>query len=187
MTFDAIFALLTLAATAIIAALLLTYLGAPVYFRDWRKTGARLARFWAGFLRQSAPVLGGVCNTPQTGATGATGLRLLKCENETGAKTGAKPEARMIALQAIPKPGTTIDLDGQSYRLIETAPFMRRDGFETTLATWRANCADCGVEFETRSGMQTNGLNRRCDVHRKSGKPVKGSRYRKVQVAVIEP
>jgi len=36
----------------------ITYLGAPVCFRDWRKTGARLARFWAGFLRQSAPVLG---------------------------------------------------------------------------------------------------------------------------------
>lgn len=58
MTFQSVFIVLTIAAAVIIAALLLTYLGAPVCFGDWRKTGARLAHFWAGFLRQSAPVLG---------------------------------------------------------------------------------------------------------------------------------
>lgn len=43
---------------AILARVPLTRLGARVCFGDWRKTGARLAHFYPGLLRQSAPVLG---------------------------------------------------------------------------------------------------------------------------------
>jgi hypothetical protein len=70
-------------------AFLLTYLGAPVCFRHWRKTGARLAHFCVGKLRQSAPVL----ETPFRGSRLAqlaqTGARRIfegkDWRNETGA------------------------------------------------------------------------------------------------------
>ena len=67
------------------SAVLLTYLGAPVCFRDWRKTGARLARFVAVFLRQSAPVLESPFRGSRLAQLAQTDFDR-KIVNETGAK-----------------------------------------------------------------------------------------------------
>lgn len=77
-------------AAVIFMAFLLTYLGAPVCFGDWRKTGARLAHFCVGKLRQSAPVLGTPFRGSRLAQLAQTGARQIfdvgDWRNETGAK-----------------------------------------------------------------------------------------------------
>jgi hypothetical protein len=163
-------------------AILLTYLGARVCFRDWRKTGARLAHFCDGFLRQSAPVffipLGG-----KKLAQLAQNRRTSKFHGNTGAKeTGA-----MITFETIPDVGTVVILDRQKYKLVGSRPYTRADDSRTLLLVWETKCATCKTEFEVLSPRHAGPSTRRCAEHRKAGKPVKGKRGRRVSVEVVEP
>ena len=64
---------------------------------------------------------------------------------------------------------------GQTYALIRSRPYIRRDGSTTELFIWRGHCAECGTAF----GFSTPALsskfepNRRCREHRRPGVRVK--------------
>jgi hypothetical protein len=165
-------------AAVIISAILLTYLGAPVCFRDWRKTGARLAHFCVGKLRQSAPVFFIPFRGEKTGATGAD-RRSLKTfdEKETGA---------MISFDTVPDVGTVVILDRQEYELAGTRPHQKADGSIVNLLVWETTCPVCKGSFETLTARNLGPTIRRCQEHRKAGKPVKGRRGRRLKVAVLE-
>lgn len=86
-----------------------------------------------------------------------------------------------------PEIGTIIEVDDQTYELADTKPHTRIDGSRTTLLIWRTACPTCGDEFELTSGLVCKALNRRCEEHRTTGKPVKGRRGRAVKSRVIAP
>jgi hypothetical protein len=89
---------------------------------------------------------------------------------------GFKPKPRErsggIAFEMIPPLGTIIVHDGQRYELVRTEPYTRRDGHETTLLVWCSGCAECGAPFEFLTSLRKDGLNRRCDGHKRPGIPV---------------
>ena len=84
-----------------------------------------------------------------------------------------------------PTLGTVLMLDDQPYELIEAEEHRRKDGSPTTLLTWLTTCPTCEQPFEVKSGLVCKAMNRRCDEHRKTGKPVKGRRSRSVRVRVL--
>lgn len=90
----------------------------------------------------------------------------------------------MIEFICPPTLGTVIELDGQGYELVEVQPYDRIDGTASNLLVWKAPCFDCTSEFEVKSGLTFKAPNRRCPACKKTGKPVKGRRGRKVRVTV---
>lgn len=93
----------------------------------------------------------------------------------------------MIGFQTVPAFGTVVDLDGQGYELVGLEPYTRTDGSKTQLMVWSAPCATCGDPFTVKSGMTFKAPNRRCDGCKRTGKPVKGRRGRKINVTVRMP
>ncbi len=83
--------------TVIFGAFLLTYLGARVCFGDWRKTGARLAHFCVGKLRQSAPVLGTPFRGSRLAQLAQTGARRIFEGKDWRNKTGATLGVLLVA------------------------------------------------------------------------------------------
>ena len=64
--------------------------------------------------------------------------------------------------------------DGQRYELIHSRSHQRQDGQSTTILTWQSQCADCGRPFVMTSGLSVTSIIRRCDLHKKPGKPTSG-------------
>lgn len=93
----------------------------------------------------------------------------------------------MIDFRASPAIGTILRLDDQEYELAVTRPHVRKDGTPTKVLIWETSCPVCGAAFEVGTGLKSNSVTRRCEPCRKTGKPVKGKRGRKVRVEVIEP
>jgi hypothetical protein len=64
---------------------------------------------------------------------------------------------------------------GQRYECISTRPYVRRDGVEVTLGSWRSHCATCGLPFEFELTVEAwdregfRGTIRRCKQHRRPG------------------
>jgi hypothetical protein len=75
-----------------------------------------------------------------------------------------------------PEIGTAFLVNGQPYRLDEVRSHRRQDGFMTTLLNWRSHCPDCGASFIFTTGHTITHVNRRCELHRKGGKRVRGQR-----------
>ena len=80
----------------------------------------------------------------------------------------------LIRFKATPLIGEAFMHQGQRYELIESQEHVRRDGSPTRIFTWQSHCPDCGKPFVIKSGMAIHHLNRRCDTHKKPGKPVSG-------------
>lgn len=95
----------------------------------------------------------------------------------------------MIDFSSDPVIGTIVMLDDQAFTLVGTEAYTRKDGKETSLLVWQAQCAECGEEFLGKSPLVTSGLTRRCITHSKAGIPVSGKSGRgaKVTVRIIEP
>jgi hypothetical protein len=89
--------------------------------------------------------------------------------------------------QAEPTLGTLLRLDDQAYELRDVKPHIRKDGKPTRLLVWESECPSCGTGFEVVAGLKTKSLNRRCAECRRTGKPVKGKRGRRVKVEVVAP
>lgn len=81
-----------------------------------------------------------------------------------------------------PKIGTVFLLEGQRYEVIDLLVHTRRDDAVTMLILWRGFCADCGTEFTFKTGLRAKSVNRRCDNHKRPGKPVsaKGRRRQRL-------
>lgn len=78
-----------------------------------------------------------------------------------------------------PTIGELIMLDGQRYELIGIEPYERKNGVQSHLLEWESHCADCGQRFTIKTGRSIKHLNRRCDLHKKSGVPVAKRRRKK--------
>jgi hypothetical protein len=65
-------------------------------------------------------------------------------------------------------------LDGQEYRAVGEEPHTRQDGTATTLVRWQSRCAECGQLFDVLLAKTATRFNpnRRCQKHRKPGRPV---------------
>lgn len=62
--------------------------------------------------------------------------------------------------------GFGINLQGQIYRPV--------DRLGDRVIVWRANCPDCGEEFETTTALVfSSHIRRRCDACKRPGSPVK--------------
>lgn len=61
-----------------------------------------------------------------------------------------------------PEVGSVVVSGGQRYELISDEPHTRRDGSATTLLRWKSECAKCRTEFEFRTPLKQDWLNRRC-------------------------
>lgn len=83
--------------------------------------------------------------------------------------------------------GTVIRLDRQEYELRGSRPHTRKDGQTTTLLEWETHCPVCHQPFTVLTGATAASFNRRCQAHRRIGKPVHGKRGRKVRVAIDHP
>lgn len=83
--------------------------------------------------------------------------------------------------------GTIVRLDDQEFELVGERGCVRRDGSPGIVFTWLSTCPVCESHFEQTTGRSFGSFLRRCDEHRKAGKPVKGKRGRKVRVEVLEP
>lgn len=134
----------------------------------------------------------------QGGSSGTSMAKSLKNKRRSGGGSnpplhgvfaaGEKPlngYGRMIDFAAAPKVGAVLILDDQVYELREVRPHVRNDGQPTTLLAWETSCPKCGTGFEVVTGLTSTGVTRRCASCRKTGKPVKGKRGRKVKVGVI--
>ncbi|MBF0294527.1 MAG: hypothetical protein HQL96_05000 [Magnetococcales bacterium] len=68
---------------------------------------------------------------------------------------------------------------GQLYAEVEQRSYVRKDGTQASLIVLRSHCSDCGAPFlvtspwDPEGGILANYLNRRCALHKASGKPVK--------------
>lgn len=93
----------------------------------------------------------------------------------------------MIEFEGIPEIGTVVILDDQEFELVSIVPHQKADGSMTDLLLWASLCATCGQSYETKTTVRTSGISRRCSIHSKPGKPVKGKRGRKVKIQVILP
>jgi len=80
---------------------------------------------------------------------------------------------RDIHFEQPPDVGFILIREGQRYELMAHKPYIRRDGFPTTLLVWRSHCCDCGEAFEVVTGLVANGyFNRRCPAHHRPGRAV---------------
>ena len=77
-----------------------------------------------------------------------------------------------VNFRIVPRSGKIIRYQNQSYRLVGSEPYRRRDGELSVILTWQSSCPECGGPFTTTSGLVTRYLTRRCPRHRKAGKPV---------------
>ncbi len=93
----------------------------------------------------------------------------------------------MIEFTRLPDIGTVVILDDQEFELQRIVPPQKADGSMTELLLWESLCATCGQPYETKTTVRTSGISRRCALHSKPGKPVKGKRGRKVKIQVILP
>jgi hypothetical protein len=64
-------------------------------------------------------------------------------------------------------------LRGQVYECVSVRPYVRKDGVEVQLASWRSHCATCGEPFEFELTVEAwdregfKGTVRRCKPHRR--------------------
>lgn len=72
-----------------------------------------------------------------------------------------------------PPIGTILFYKGQPFELTRVEDYTRQDGSPSNLLVWKADCPECGVEFETKSGRLVNLSSRRCPEHRQAGKRVR--------------
>lgn len=88
-----------------------------------------------------------------------------------------------------PPIGTVIALDGQSYVLVASEPYRRRDGADVRLLTWHTECAQCSAPFTVQSGLAVEHFNRRCVKHKRPGSRVNRSRPRgeALEAAIFVP
>ena len=89
-----------------------------------------------------------------------------------------------------PPLGTRITLDDQPYELVDIEPYIRKlDGARSRLLIWETICpaAGCGDSFRVITGLSIRYLQRRCETHKRSLKPVKGRRGRKVRARIELP
>ncbi len=61
-----------------------------------------------------------------------------------------------------PAAGQVVMFHGQRYELTGVEPTIRRDAAGATLLVWRSHCANCADPFETRTGLVSKALSRRC-------------------------
>jgi hypothetical protein len=61
---------------------------------------------------------------------------------------------------------------GQLYRPLTTKPHTCRDGRETILAIWEAECATCGEPFTSSTPLHSPKFqpSRRCKIHKQPGR-----------------
>jgi hypothetical protein len=89
---------------------------------------------------------------------------------------------------------------GQRYECVSVRPYIRRDGIEVQLGTWRSHCATCGEPFEYDLNVEAwdragfSGPARRCKPHRQSGLRVEDEaltsgklRFLKMNMAATHP
>lgn len=87
----------------------------------------------------------------------------------------------MLKFLAVPELGTKLDIDGQCYVLVSTAPYTRKsDGGASILLHWEGRCADCGQTFYATTGLSSNGVNRRCSICSSPLKRVRTKRGRPI-------
>lgn len=70
-----------------------------------------------------------------------------------------------------PAIGSLIPFDGVTFSVVGYEDYVRRDGTPSMLIVWNSRCVDCGDEIEIRTGMKSRGITKRCEKHRKKGKP----------------
>ena len=92
---------------------------------------------------------------------------------------------RGTVITRAPRPGGRLMVDGQSFELLRTFNFTRKDGSSGRLLAWRSHCPQCGAEFKTTSVLGGHTPTRRCKRHRAPGKPVRGRGP--VRIAIIDP
>ena len=67
---------------------------------------------------------------------------------------------------------------GQVYEFVGREPYLTKDGREIALYVWRSRCASCGEYFEVKTSTAAArtfaNVNRRCEMHRKALRRVKG-------------
>lgn len=83
-----------------------------------------------------------------------------------------------------PKIGTVLLLEGQRYEVVGLLVHTRRDGSPTMLILWQGFCADCGMKFTFKTGMQAKSVNRRCDNHKRPGKAVSADGRRRQRLFI---
>jgi hypothetical protein len=91
-----------------------------------------------------------------------------------------------IEFASVPRVGTVLSIDGQTYRLIKAEPYTRKDGDPSWLLKWRAPCAECGDDFEVVTGLRGKNPNRRCGLHRAPLTRVVKGRRRSDQVKIAD-
>lgn len=66
---------------------------------------------------------------------------------------------------------------GQRYAVTGSFQRERRDGTLATILEWTSKCADCGETFRitTPAASAKFEPNRRCQKHKRPGRPVKGA------------
>ena len=80
-----------------------------------------------------------------------------------------------------PNPGTTLHIDEQSYELIGSRPYVRKDGGQSILLDWETACPGCGTAFRISTSLKPVAIKRRCAACKQQGRPVKGKRGRKIK------
>jgi hypothetical protein len=102
-------------------------------------------------------------------------------QQETNMSTG-------INFTSPPVLGSSIYLDDQRYELEAVQRHIRRDGRQTFVLTWRAECPRCGQSFVVTTGLVTKALNRRCEPCRvRARSPVSGRGRKHVVGVRIDP
>ena len=76
-----------------------------------------------------------------------------------------------IDFEDAPERESTILRDGRRFTLLGYEAYVRKDGQSSTLLLWESECANCGERFETKTGMRSKTITKRCEAHRKMGDP----------------
>jgi hypothetical protein len=69
--------------------------------------------------------------------------------------------------------GLAIAVNGQRFDLVAHEPLTLRDGSTVPAMVWRAECAECGEGFTSRTIAGQFAGTRRCEKHRQPGKRVR--------------
>jgi hypothetical protein len=77
---------------------------------------------------------------------------------------------KFIRFTTTPTHGTVLELRGQSYVMVGTKRYLRKDGLRTEVLQWASHCSECGQPFEVTSSLVIGYLNRRCPQHHRPGR-----------------
>lgn len=65
-----------------------------------------------------------------------------------------------------PAIGTAIVHDGQEFEVAAVEPYVRKDGADSAVLTWRTACRECGAPVEFKLGKELRIVRRNCDEHK---------------------